>query len=47
MKKLCIVLILGTLIMACSSNKIVYNIGNGWKPAPKKSAMTGIRFEIK
>jgi hypothetical protein len=41
MKKLFIILLLGILMTSCRSSKAVYNIGNGWKPAPKTSTMTG------
>ena len=47
MKKILIFVILATILYSCQSGKVVYNIGNGWKPAPNTSQMTGIKIETK
>lgn len=46
MKKLGFVL-LATALFSCTSSKVVYRIGNDWKPAPTVSQMTGIKYTTK
>jgi hypothetical protein len=47
MKKTGFVLIVIVLLSSCQSGKLVYNVGNGWKPAPTVSKMTGAKIQIK
>lgn len=46
MKKLGFVL-LATALFSCTSSKVVYRIGNDWKPAPAISQMTGTKYIVK